>query len=219
MFKDRDIERVRDGSTFAMAGWLIGSGAFQTGDFEFNSGLPSPMKIEVDRPSIYSEFHTVVSAGIADHIDFADTHPDILVGVITGGASFAYHTSQILDTRFASRLGNTDTDEKKKLVHGEIKPGDKVVLIEDAVTTGGNTLATKERVEAEGGKVILAVSIFDYGFPIARDNFNSAGLPHTSLTTLAHLIQVLEWENEQGLVFRLKAWRDKTVPEFFANQG
>ena len=221
MLVDRTVERNRDLRPFRVAGWLVGTATVQTGDFTFNSGLKSPMKIESDvlrRPE-FAGTHEEIAEDLADLIREKGVKPDVVVGVLTGADSFTRRVADFLGCEAAARLGNTDTPEKRQLVHGEIIPGQRVVIVEDAFTTGGNTFSTKKQVEAEGGEVVLAVSIFDYGFPVADRNFEAAGLPRASLTKLNDVISVLHATKHDGLVLRLREWRDHTVPEFFARQG
>lgn len=197
--------------------FLIKETAFQTGDFTFNSGLKSPMKIDTDVLRNDKEAHRRVSEYLAEAIMLTlpeGERPNVVVGVITGGVSFAREVADILKARMvrsAARLGNTDTPEKRRRVEGWILEGDRVVIIEDVVTTGANTLACARQVRAEGGIVKLTTSIFDYDFEIARQALADEGLSRYALTNFKPFLKLLD---DEGLVHRLKNWHD-LAPYYF----
>lgn len=94
-------------------------------------------------------------------------------------------------------------------VEGEVKPGAKVVVIEDLVSTGGSSLSAVEALQKAGCEVLGMVAIFTYGFPAAEKNFAEAGV---RLDTLSNYNTMIEMAIEQGYVHAdeletLKEWR------------
>ena len=77
----------------------------------------------------------------------------------------------------------------ENLIEGELKPGSKVVIIEDLVSTGGSSLKAVEAVRNFGCEVIGMVAIFTHGFPIATQQFKDAKV---TLTTLSNYDAVVE---------------------------
>jgi orotate phosphoribosyltransferase len=96
------------------------------------------------------------------------------------------------------------------LIEGEIKPGQKVVVVEDLISTGGSSLKAVEAVRQAGCEVVGMVAIFTYGFPLAEEKFKEAGV---TLYTLSNYNAVLEAAAETGYINSedietLKVWRE-----------
>lgn len=186
---------------------LIDSGSLQTGgEYTFSYGLKSPMKIDTDRlmgnHELYQEVCVLLAEAVRLNPTFAIKKPEVVAGVITGGAALAQGVARILGTRFAARLGSTDTPEKREWVSGYIARGDQVVVIEDIVTTSGNAVECCKRIETEGGMPILVVSLFSYDFGVAARNFKIKGIPFYSLANFNSLTHLLN----PDLVTRLREW-------------
>ena len=91
----------------------------------------------------------------------------------------------------------------------EVKPGAKVVVIEDLVSTGGSSLAAVEALRKAGCEVLGMVAIFTYGFPVAVENFEKAGV---KLDTLSNYGAMIALAAEEGYVKEeeletLQEWR------------
>lgn len=173
-----------------------------SGRFTFNSGLESPIKIESDRIRANQEAHDMVCCGLAEVLLEQGYMADVIVGVIGGGVSFARETAGILKLRWAARLGNTDTPEKRQQVTGEIKQDDRVVILEDVVTRAGNSLACAHQTIQEGGVPIMVLSVFDWGFGVAQERFAQEHLTHYSLTDFDYLLRYVDSKLQQ----QLKSW-------------
>ncbi len=84
-----------------------------------------------------------------------------------------------------------------KAVEGEYRKGDKVILIEDHISTGGSSLKAVEHLREEGLSLICLISIMTYGFEKARESFNQAGVSHESICDLDVVIDVAK---EKGIL-------------------
>ncbi len=189
-------------------------GVLQFGQFRFNSGLDSPMKIETDQLRAHPEAHRQISQYLVEIIQEQQLNPTVVVGVITGGVSFAQEVAGILGVKFAARLGNTETPQKRQYLEGQIVAGDRVVVVEDVVTTGTNTTSCCYQIEKELGRVVMCLAIFNYEFRVAEEQFQRLFLPHTYLVGFSHLTQLLEVKGnpDLSLVTNLRSWHN------YANQ-
>ncbi|MGX8697350.1 MAG: orotate phosphoribosyltransferase, partial [Prevotella sp.] len=68
------------------------------------------------------------------------------------------------------------------LIEGELKPGMKVVVVEDLISTGGSSLKAVEALRAAGCEVVGMVASYTYGFPVAEEAFKAAGVKLVTLT-------------------------------------
>lgn len=185
-------------------GILIDSGAFRLEPTVLNSGLLSPMKIEADILCANPVFYKEVCGLLAEMIREYGAKPEVVVGVITGGAFLAREVALMAEASFAACLGNTTTPEKLAMASGEVLVGNRVVIIEDVVTTGGNVFSLHERLV--GADTQLVLSVFDYGFEVAQSGFAQRAIVNQSLSTFEDLIKVLEWRGID--LYDLKKLRD-----------
>jgi orotate phosphoribosyltransferase len=97
----------------------------------------------------------------------------------------------------------------ENLIEGKITKGQKVVVVEDLVSTGGSSLKTVTALRDAGFQVLGMVSIFSYGFDIATRNFYEADVSLISLSDYGHLLSLALQEKYIGedQVTSLKAWR------------
>jgi orotate phosphoribosyltransferase len=98
----------------------------------------------------------------------------------------------------------------ENLIEGDMKAGQKVVIIEDLVSTGLSSLKAAEAITNFGGDVLGMVAIFTYNFPLAHKNFADAGLELTALSSYQVLID-LAYERgdvKQEDLEKLNMWRE-----------
>ena len=95
------------------------------------------------------------------------------------------------------------------MVEGSLAPGQKVVVVEDLVRTGGSSLKAVEALREAGAEVTGMVAIFSYGFQVASDNFRNAGIELITLTDYHTLIQTAleSGDIKQEQVEMLQQWR------------
>ena len=97
----------------------------------------------------------------------------------------------------------------ENLIEGNLKPGMKVVVIEDLISTGGSSLKAVEAIRAAGCEVIGMAALFTYGFPVAEENFHKAGVNLITLSNYNALLEAALATNyiKPGDVDTLKEWR------------
>jgi orotate phosphoribosyltransferase len=99
---------------------------------------------------------------------------------------------------------------RKNLVEGRMEPGQKVVVVEDLVSTGGSSLKAVEAIREAGGEVTGMAAIFTYGFPVASEAFKQAGVQLQTLSDYHTLIELaLESDYvKEDHVDLLTQWRE-----------
>lgn len=121
--------------------------------------------------------------------------PDSFVGVVSGGISWAGS----LASNFTCSLHRAYSKPKKhslcNQIGGEIRKGEKVVVIDDVVTTGESALSVIRALKEENAKVKAFICIFDWGFPEVDKKFEDEGIEKISLFTLK---DVLDFGKEGG---------------------
>lgn len=152
---------------------IIQAGAFQLFFEEpitFSFGIKSPLKVEVEKICQSPRELKEVVGLLGQLMDIEGLGPKVIVGVISGGVPFARELAQLKNCRFAARLGRKRTEIELRQVGGIVKPGEEVLIFDDVCTTGGNIILAAEDVRREEGIVSSVLSLFDYGFQIAREN-------------------------------------------------
>ena len=95
------------------------------------------------------------------------------------------------------------------MIEGELRPGMKVVVIEDLISTGGSSLKAVEAIRRDGCEVIGMVASYTYGFPVAIEAFKNANVELVTLTNYEAVLEVAlstGYINEEDIPV-LNAWR------------
>lgn len=158
--------------------------------FTWASGIKSP--IYCDNRLILSapEVRNVVELAIADTI--SNEYPDceIIMGTSTAGIAHAAIAGHILEKPVGYVRSGTKDHGRTNKIEGKLNKGDKVVIVEDLISTAGSAIQTAEALREAGGQVLGIVSIFTYGMKRASDNLTAARLKNISLSDLDSLISV-----------------------------
>ena len=151
------------------------TGALLDGHFQLTSGLHSPRYLQCARVLQYPEHAEWIGRALAG--EFAGDQIDVLVAPAIGGIIVAHETARAVGCRALFTERETGLMTLRRGV--ELNPGDRVLVVEDVVTTGGSTRETIEAVTAAGGNVIGAGSIVDRSNGAA-----DVGVRRVSLLTL-----------------------------------
>lgn len=141
-----------------------------------------------------------------------DKFPDaqVLAGVATAGIAWGAMVADQLKLPYIYVRPKPKEHGLSNQIEGSYEKGQKVVVIEDLVSTAKSSLQVVDVLKAEGLEVIGMVSIFTYGFPIATEAFSKASITYHSLTDYSTLIELAV---QKGLVSQdqlkmLLEWRD-----------
>jgi len=165
--------------------------------FKWASGWNSPIYCDNRKTLSFPDVRTFVKEQFAKLVMEKYPEVEVIAGVATGAiAQGALVADQLVLPNVyirSSAKGHGMTN----LIEGSIKPGQKVVVIEDLISTGGSSLKAVDALREAGCEVLGMVAIFTYGFQVSIDNFEKA---NCEITTLANYHQLIEQAVETGLV-------------------
>lgn len=177
--------------------------------FVWASGWNSPIYCDNRVSLSYPAIRTYIRQQLASKITSTFGEPDIIVGVATGGIAQGALVAEELGLPFAYVRSSAKAHGMGNQIEGHYTAGQKAVVIEDLVSTGGSSLKAVEALREAGVNVKGMISIFTYGFDLAIDNFKKANCPMVSLTDYDVLIEKAlksEYVNQEDLE-SLKSWR------------
>ena len=157
--------------------------------FTWASGWKSPIYCDNRKTLSYPAVRTFIKLELARVISEKYENVDAIAGVATGAIAQGALVADLLNVPFVYIRSTPKDHGLENLIEGELKPGSKVVIIEDLVSTGGSSLKAVEAVRNFGCEVIGMVAIFTHGFPIATQQFKDAKV---TLTTLSNYDAVVE---------------------------
>ncbi len=177
--------------------------------FTWASGWNSPIYCDNRITLSYPPVRTYIRQRLAEviHEEFASAN--LIAGVATAGIPQGVLVAQELGLPFAYVRSAPKDHGMNNMIEGEMKEGQKVVVVEDLISTGNSSLKAVEALRAAGCEVIGMVSIFTYGFDVANQNFKNANCKLISLSNYDDLIdQALEssFINANDVEL-LKSWR------------
>ncbi len=139
--------------------------------FIWASGIKSPIYCDNRTILSYPVVRTYIRQQLAELTVEAYGKPDIIAGVATGGIAHGALVAQELDMPFAYVRSSAKGHGLQNMIEGVMEKGRTVVLIEDLISTGGSSIQAVNAVKEHGNQVKGVVSIMDYGFQKAEDNF------------------------------------------------
>jgi len=178
--------------------------------FTWASGIKSPIYCDNRLTLSYPEVRNDVEEGLAHLI--REHFPDVeaLEGTSTAGIAHAALTAQILDLPMGYVRGSNKSHGRENKIEGVVKPGMKVVVVEDLISTGGSSLEVVDALREAGCEVLGLVAIFTYNLKAAKDNFAAHDCTYVTLSDYDTLIEVaLEEGSITGeQIDKLRAWRE-----------
>ena len=196
-----------------VAGYLLQSKAIMlepAKPFIWASGWHSPIYCDNRVTLSYPEIRTLIREAFVKTINDHFKAPDMIAGVATGAIAQGVLVAEEMGLPFVYVRSSAKGHGRKNMVEGRLSPGQKVVVVEDLVSTGGSSLKAVEALREAGAEVTGMVAIFSYGFQVAVDNFRNAGIQLITLTDYHTLIQqaVDSGDIQQEQVNMLQQWRE-----------
>lgn len=162
--------------------------------FTWASGIKSPIYCDNRLILTAPEVRANVEAALADMIAREFPEAEALMGTATAGIAHAAIAAHILGLPMGYvRSGNKDHGRQNR-IEGRLDKGEKVVVIEDLISTGGSLIETVEALREAGAEVLGAVSIFTYGMEKGKKRLAEAGVRAVSLTDFDEIVAVAEAE-------------------------
>jgi len=178
--------------------------------FTWASGWNSPIYCDNRLSLSYPQVRTYIKEQISATIQQNFSGFEAVAGVATAGIPQGALVADALDVPFIYVRSKPKGHGMENMIEGKVEEQQKVVVIEDLVSTGGSSLKAIEALRAANIEVLGMVSIFTYGFQIAADNFAAAGVELVSLSSYSDLINEALKLNyvTKDQVANLQQWRE-----------
>ena len=157
--------------------------------FTWASGWKSPIYCDNRKLMSYPSIRNFIKIQFARIILEKYPQVDAIAGVATGAIAPGALVADLLGLPFVYIRSTPKDHGLENLIEGDLKPNQKVVVVEDLVSTGGSSLKAVEAIRRDGSDVLGMVAIFTYGFPIAQKSMKEA---RVELTTLCDYDAILD---------------------------
>ncbi|MDD3194581.1 MAG: orotate phosphoribosyltransferase [Paludibacter sp.] len=156
--------------------------------FSWASGWKSPIYCDNRKTLSYPQTRTYIKTQIARIILENYPEVEVIAGVATGAIAQAALVADELGLPLIYVRPTPKDHGLENLIEGDLRPRQKVVVIEDLISTGGSSLKAVEAIRNDGSEVLGMIAIFSYSFPVAEEKFRNAKV---KLTTLCNYNAVL----------------------------
>lgn len=160
-----------------------------TEPFTWASGIKSPIYCDNRLTMGFPEVRRLIAEGLADKIKESYPDVEVIAGTATAGIPHAAWVSEILNLPMIYIRGKAKGHGKGNQIEGVLHEGQKVVIIEDLISTGGSVLEAVSATEEAGASVLGVMAIFTYGLPKGIQAFEEAGVTVDTLSSYDILIQ------------------------------
>ncbi len=183
--------------------------------FTWASGIKSPVYCDNRLTLTAPEVRTDVETGLKELIEENYPEAEVLMGTSTAGIAHAAITAHLMGLPMGYvRSGNKDHGRQNR-IEGKLEKGQKVVVVEDLISTGGSVIEVVDALREAGAEVLGIVSIFTYGMKKGLERLAAADVKNMSLTNLDVLSEVAAQEGyiKPEDVNRLIAFRNNPSDE------
>ncbi|ENZ5599386.1 orotate phosphoribosyltransferase [Enterococcus hirae] len=181
--------------------------------FTWASGLKSPIYCDNRITMSYPKVRKAIAQGLAEKIKQAFPDVEVIAGTATAGIPHAAWVAEILDLPMVYIRSKAKDHGKGNQIEGRIFEGQKMVVIEDLISTGQSVLEATEAAKREGANVLGVAAIFTYELPAGEENFAKAELPLFTLTNYSVLIETALAEKyiDEAELALLKEWKKNSA--------
>lgn len=177
--------------------------------FTWASGWKSPIYCDNRKTLSFPKIRTYIRQEFVNVINEEYGKPDVIAGVATGGIAIGALIAQDLGLPFVYVRSAEKGHGLGNRIEGAVESGQSVVVIEDLVSTGKSSLSAVDALRKAGLTIKGMVAIFSYGFDVARQNFQEAGVSLHTLTNYDTLLKQAVSAEYIGtnMVEELQKWR------------
>ena len=177
--------------------------------YTWASGWKSPIYCDNRKVLSYPEVRTLIRDSFVSLIVEKMGTPDVIAGVATGGIGIGALVAEKMNLPFIYVRSSVKGHGMQNMIEGVLLGGQKVIVIEDLVSTGKSSLQAVDSIREAGGEVVGMTSIFTYGFEVARKAFEKANCKLYPLTEYERLIEKAIETNyiDKKDLDTLKNWR------------
>lgn len=189
--------------------------------FTWASGIKSPVycdnRLTLTAPAVRSD----VENALAETVRREYPDAEVLMGTSTAGIAHAAITGHILGLPMGYVRSGAKDHGRQNRIEGRLEPGQKVVVVEDLISTGGSVIEVVDALREAGAEVLGIVSIFTYGMKKGLKRLEEAHVKNVSLSNFDVLVQVAAGEGyiRPKDVSRLLAFRDDPSDESWIGGG
>lgn len=189
--------------------------------FTWASGIKSPIYCDNRLTLSAPEVRRHVENGIAEVIRQSYPECEILMGTSTAGIAHAAIAAWILDKPMGYVRSGAKDHGRANQIEGKLLPGQKAVVVEDLISTGGSAVEVVKVLREAGAEVLGIVSIFTYGMKKARERLEEAQVKNISLSNFDALAETAAREGyiKPEDISRLLAFRDNPGDESWMQKG
>ncbi len=178
--------------------------------FVWASGWNSPIYTDNRRTLSYPEVRSFIKVELTRTIMENFPEAEAIAGVATGAIAQGALVADLLNLPYVYVRSTPKDHGLENLIEGDLRQGQKVVVVEDLVSTGKSSLKAVEAIRNAGCEVVGMVALFTYGFPVAEENFAEAGV---RLVTLSNYNAMLDVALDtkyicEGDLSTLQQWRE-----------
>ena len=178
--------------------------------FTWASGWNSPIYTDNRKTLSYPQLRTFIKTEICRLIMENFGMPDAIAGVATGAIAQGALVADMLGLPYVYVRSAPKDHGLENLIEGNLTLGQKVIVIEDLISTGKSSLKAAEAIRMAGAEVMGMVAMFTYGFPVAEKAYSEAGI---KLMTLSNYQAMLEVALKTGFIGEkdiktLQEWRE-----------
>ena len=189
--------------------------------FTWASGIKSPVycdnRLTLTAPAV----RTDVETGLAELVRRYYPEAEVLMGTSTAGIAHAAITAHLLGMPMGYVRSGAKDHGRQNQIEGRLEPGEKVVVVEDLISTGGSVIEVVNVLRGAGAQVLGVVSIFTYGMQKGLDRLAAADVVNHSLTNFDVIAQVAAEEGyiRSDDIARLIAFRNNPSDESWIHQN
>ena len=183
--------------------------------FTWASGIQSPVYCDNRLTLTAPEVRSDVETGLAELVRRYFPEAEVLMGTSTAGIAHAAIVGHLLGLPMGYVRGGAKDHGRKNQIEGKLLPGQKVVVVEDLISTGGSVIDVVEALRESGAEVLGVVSIFTYGMKKGLERLSEAQLKNVSLCDFDALCETAAalGKIDPADIARLRAFRDDPADE------
>ncbi|MCM3126289.1 orotate phosphoribosyltransferase [Paenibacillus provencensis] len=178
--------------------------------FTWTSGIKSPIYCDNRLTMSYPEIRDLIAESFAAVIREQYPDTEVIAGTATAGIPHAAFVAQKLALPMIYIRDKAKGHGKENLIEGLVNEGQKVIVIEDLISTGGSSLKAAKAVQEAGAEALAVLAIFSYQLDRAAQAFEEAGIPLQSLSNYTALTEVALREGAiaEADLELLRSWRE-----------
>jgi len=186
--------------------------------FTWASGIKSPIYCDNRLILTAPEARNLVETAMAETVKAEYPEAEVLMGTATAGIAHAAIAAHILGMPMGYVRSGAKDHGRQNQIEGRLELGQKVVVVEDLISTGGSVIDAVEALRAAGAEVLGVVSIFTYGLAKGVERLAAANIRNVSLSNLDYVAEVAGEEGyikpedvEKVLKFRADPWDESWI--------